>query len=141
MKNLLKAFAFAFAISTCYNCSVEPADIIEDDALISQEINVAFNSLPNECTNQDPQARLTNNSLLVADFEVFDNTGMLLTHAYGVTAGDASSLLSFPDGVRSFVISTSTSTKAIEIDMGSCMVFEVSIDENNQIDTDQAIQL
>ena len=68
--------------------------------------------------------------------EVFDTFGILMTHAYGVPAGAESPVLSFPDGVTTFVISTSQSTKTIEIDMANCTIYQVTIDENNQLDTD-----
>jgi len=144
MKNLLKAFACAFAISTCYNCTVEPTDSIhQEELVITQSSSAATfdNDVPGECSDQDPQAMLINNSLLVADFEVFDHFGILMTHSYGVPAGEASNLLSFPDGVTSFVVSTSATVKTININMGNCMIYEVAIDENNQLDTDQPIQL
>ncbi|MCB0382255.1 MAG: hypothetical protein KDD05_02820 [Psychroserpens sp.] len=135
MKNLLKAIAYAIVISTCYNCSVESAETIQDESIVSQVETNAFDMPDVLCTNQDPQAVLTNNSLLSVDFEVFDQFGLLMTHAYGVPAGNVSPTLTFPDGVTTFVISTSASFKEIEIDMGNCMIYEVVINENNHINT------
>jgi hypothetical protein len=136
MKNLLKAFAYAIVVSTCYNCSTEPVETIQEDSVITQDEVVSFDTPDDVCTNQDPQAVLTNNSLLAVDFEVFDQFGILITHAYGVGVGDASPVLTFPDGVVTFIVSTSASTKEINIDMGNCMIYEVEIDENNQLNTD-----
>lgn len=141
MKNLLKAIAYAIVISTCYNCSVESAETIQDESIVSQVETNAFDMPDVLCTNQDPQAVLTNNSLLSVDFEVFDQFGLLMTHAYGVPAGNVSPTLTFPDGVTTFVISTSASSKEIEIDMGNCMIYEVVINENNNLDTDVPNQL
>ena len=135
MKNLLKAIAYAIVISTCYNCSVESAETIQDESIVSQVETNTFDMPDVLCTNQDPQAVLTNNSLLSVDFEVFDQFGLLMTHAYGVPAGNVSPTLTFPDGVTTFVISTSASFKEIEIDMGNCMIYEVVINENNHINT------
>ena len=141
MKNLLKAIAYAIVISTCYNCSVESAETIQDESIVSQVETNTFDMPDVLCTNQDPQAVLTNNSLLSVDFEVFDQFGLLMTHAYGVPAGNVSPTLTFPDGVTTFVISTSASFKEIEIDMGNCMIYEVVINENNNLDTDVPNQL
>ncbi|MBR9846438.1 MAG: hypothetical protein GYB35_10225 [Algicola sp.] len=136
MKNLLKAIACAVVISTCYNCSVEYADSIQEESLVSQEEINDFEIPEVLCTNQDPQAVLTNNSLLSVDFEVFDQFGLLMTHAYGVPAGGVSPTLTFPDGVTTFIVSTSATAKEVKIDMGNCMVYEVTINENNSLDTD-----
>lgn len=141
MKNLLKAIAYAIVISTCYNCSVESTDPIQEESLFSQEEIIDLEAPDVLCTSQDPQAVLTNNSLLSSDFEVFDHFGLLMTHAYGVPAGDVSPMLTFPDGIVTFIVSTSSSTKEIKIDMGNCMIYEVEIDENNQLDTDVPTQL
>ncbi len=138
MKNLLKAIAFAIVVLTCYTCSVEPAETVQEESVILQEDQNAFvaDEAETNCTSQDPQAQLTNNSLLDADIEVFDHFGILMTHAYGVTAGTVSPVLSFPDGVTTFVISTSQSSKTITIDMSDCTIYEVEINENNQLNTD-----
>ena len=136
MKNLLKTIAFAVVVFTCYNCSVESADTNQDESLSSQEELASFQAQEVLCSSQDPQAILTNNSLLPTDFEVFDQFGLLITHAYGVPVGDVSPALTFPDGVITFIVSTSVSIKEIKIDMGNCMIYEVEIDENNQLDTD-----
>lgn len=136
MKNLLKAVAYAIVISTCYTCSTEPIEIIQEESVITQDEIVPFDAPDDVCTSQDPQAVLTNNSLLAVDFEVFDQFGILITHAYGVPVGNASPVLTFPDGVVTFIVSTSASTKEIKIDMGNCMIYEVEIDENNQLNTD-----
>ena len=136
MKNLLKAIACAVVISTCYNCSVESAEAIQEESLVTQEEISNFEAPEVLCANQDPQAVLTNNSLLSVDFEVFDQFGLLMTHAYGVPAGDVSPTLTFPDGVTTFVVSTSASTKEVKIDMGNCMIYDVVINENNNLSTD-----
>ncbi|WP_431134878.1 hypothetical protein [Psychroserpens mesophilus] len=141
MKNLLKAIAYAIVVSTCYNCSVESTENSQEESLVLQEQIAALDEPDEVCSGQDPQAVLTNNSLLAADFEVFDQFGLLMTHAYGVPVGDTSTVLSFPDGVTTFIVSTSTSIKEIRIDMGNCMIYEVEIDENNQLDTDVPNQL
>lgn len=136
MKNLLKAIACAVVISTCYNCSVESAESIQEESLISQEEIADYEIQEVLCSNQDPQAVLTNNSLLPVDFEVFDQFGLLMTHDYDVPAGAVSSTLTFPDGVTTFVISTLESTKEVKIDMGNCTIYNVVIDENNSLNTD-----
>lgn len=141
MKNLLKAIACAIVVSTCYNCSVESTETVQENSQFSQEEITSIEVPEIQCVAQDPQAILTNNSLIPANFEVFDQFGLLMTHAYGVPAGNVSPTLTFPDGMTTFVVSTSSSTKEIKIDMGNCMVYEVEIDENFQLDTDVPNQL
>ncbi|WP_435412543.1 hypothetical protein [Psychroserpens mesophilus] len=142
MKNLLKAIACAVVISTCYNCSVESAaESMQEDSIVSQEEIIDFEMLEELCSNQDPQAVLTNNSLLSVDFEVFDQFGLLMTHAYGVPAGGVSPTLTFPDGVTTFIVSTSASEKEVKIDMDNCMIYDVVINENNNLNTDVPTQL
>lgn len=141
MKNLLKAIAFAVVVSTCYNCSVESTETIEEESILSQE-EIANSEAPEIlCTNSDPQAMLTNNSLLPADFEVFDQFGLLMTHAYGVPAGDVSPTLTFPDGVTTFIVSTSVSSKEVKIEMDNCMIYDVVINEYNHLNTDKPTEL
>ena len=72
MKNLLKAIACAIVVFTCYNCSVESAATIQEESLLSQEDVIDLEVPEVLCTSQDPQAILTNNSLVAVDFEVFD---------------------------------------------------------------------
>lgn len=141
MKNLLKAIACAVVISTCYNCSVESTETIQEESIVSQEEINDFEIPEVLCSNQDPQAVLTNNSLLSVDFEVFDQFGLLMTHAYGVPAGAVSPTLSFPDGVTTFVISTSASSKEVKIDMANCTIYDVVINENNHLNTAIPTQL
>ena len=118
MKNLLKAAACAVVVFTAYTCTTEPADIVQEEtaSIVFAEPKVMEdnNPVPPPCTTQDPQSKLINNSLESANMEVFDTFGILMTHAYGVPAGAESPVLSFPDGVTTFVISTSQSTKTIE---------------------------
>ena len=137
---LTNAIACAMVITSCYNCSVEPVNNSELESNNITEIDPPL-EVDDVCVTQDPQAKMTNNSLLAANFEVFDHLGTLITHDYDVAPGDESSVLSFADGIITFVVSTAESIKSIEIDMGNCMVYEVMINENNQLDTDQAIQL
>ncbi|WCO00376.1 hypothetical protein [Psychroserpens ponticola] len=141
MKNLLRATACAVVMISCYSCSVESAETTQEESLTTQEDLASFVAPEVQCSSQDPQAVLTNNSLLPVDFEVLDQFGLLITHAYGVAAGDVSSVLTFPDGVTTFIVSTEIFSKEIKIDMENCMIYEVEIDVNNQLNTDDPIQL
>lgn len=141
MKNLLKAIACAVVITTCYNCSVESAEIVQEEYQFLQEEMANIQAPEVLCTAQDPEAALTNNSLLSANIEVFDQFGLLMTHAYGVPSGSVSPTLSFPDGMTTFVISTSITSKEVKIDMGNCMIYEVIINQDNHLNTDVPNQL
>ena len=136
MKNLLKTIAVAIVCITCYNCAVDSSELIQEESQFLTTESNSFETPEVLCVNENPQAVLTNSSLESVDFEIFDQFGILMTHAYGVPVGEDSAVLTFPDGMTTFVISASDSVKEVNIDMENCMIYEVEINENNQLDTD-----
>ena len=71
---LTKAIAFAIVITTCYNCSVESVNNIDSESNNVIQINEPL-EVDDVCVTQEPQAKMTNNSLLNANFEVFNHLG------------------------------------------------------------------
>ena len=132
--NLLKQLLFMATLMVIFSCSNEP---VQPDMLLSNE-NITQDV---QCSNDAPKARITNNNDIPVDLEIFNESGTLVNHAYGVQPGNVSSWRVFATGVTTFVVSTTESTKTIVIDMDVCMAYDVTIDENNQLDTDQPVQL
>ncbi|MDT0559188.1 hypothetical protein RM697_11035 [Ichthyenterobacterium sp. W332] len=135
MKRLLNLPKLLF-VATLFliSCSTEP---VETNTILYSDTAIP----PPICDNEDPTAKITNNSNIVVDMQIYDENGVLINHAYGVPVGGESGWLSFSSGIVSIVISNVNSSKAVELDMGLCMTYHVTIDENNQLDTDIPIQL
>ncbi|NNC70278.1 MAG: hypothetical protein HKN90_05570 [Flavobacteriaceae bacterium] len=130
MKNLLNlsmVLAILLISASCTNELIEQEDMnLEAERITS-------------CSSQNPKARITNNGSDDVDLEIFDESGTLLGAAYDVEPGTVSSWKSFSAGVIEFKISTAISVKSIVIDMGTCTGYDVTIDANNHLDTDQPI--
>lgn len=122
---------------TMISCSVES---VETDPL-SFNIDADTSAPPLPCNDEDPKAKISNNSSTVVDMQIYDENGVLINHAYGVPAGGESGWLSFDPGEVSVVISNTSAEKAIGLEMDTCMAYHVTIDENYQLDTDQPTQL
>lgn len=141
--NLLRAYAMAFAMIPLYNCSVEPVEqMVPEQIIIETSTTTLFNENDNTvCVGELPKSRVTNNSEFIVNYEVRNADGDLITYVYDLNPGQISDWKTFPVGVTTFSLSTSETTKAVTIDMGTCMAYDVEIDENRQLNTDVAIQL
>ncbi len=137
--NLLKAFALALLVPTLTNCSVEPMEQLNQENNSIIEIASQFDS-DTPCIGLNPKARILNNSDHDVDFEIHDSTGNLIDAVYGLNPGELSDWKTFPVGITSFTVSTIQSFKIVTIDMGNCMAYDVTINENNQLNTDIPIQ-
>ena len=136
MKNLLSPKMLLIVVFLCtVACSTESIELEEPTLETSPTLD------PEDCLDEEPKARVTNNSNILVDMEIFDEEGILINSVYGVHTGADSEWQSFATGIISVVISTEQSTKAIRMDMGSCMTYHVTIDENYQLDTHLPIQL
>lgn len=138
--NLLKATALAIVMTAFYNCSVES---IDSNQTIPEQISLNFDSALDgvPCVDQQPRSRISNNGDEIVNFEIFDSEGILLKSVYDLNPGDVSEWQSFPAGLTTFSVTTSVTSKPVRIDMGNCMIYDVSIDANYQLDTDVPIQL
>ena len=139
--NLLRAYALAFAMIPLYNCSVEPVEQIVPEQLITETFIAPLVNDDTVCIGELPKSRVTNNSDFIVNYEVRDAEGALLNYVYDLNPGQISDWKTFPAGVTSFSLSTSETSKSVTIDMGSCMAYDVEIDENRQLNTDVPIQL
>ena len=126
---LLIAVSIAFV-----GCTTEPVDA-EEPTLENPQI------ADTNCTGDDPKAKITNDSDIIVDMEIFDQNGVLLNHSYGVHPGQESDWKFFTEGQVIVIITTESTFKAVPLDMGLCMAYHVTINENYQLDTDQPTQL
>lgn len=135
--NLLKAIALAIVMTPLYNCSIEAIEELQQE---TNQLTTTLNAV-DVCNAQIPKSRITNNSNQIVDFEIHDANGILVNYVYGLNPGDTSDWKTFPVGMTTFTISTSESVKPVNIDMGTCMAYDVAIDVNNQLNTSSATQL
>ena len=88
MKNLLRSIIAFAIISTCYNCTVESDEnVLLEDTLITAS---TFNSNPPPCSNQDPQARITNNGTISVTLEIATLDGTILHTVADLAPGNVS---------------------------------------------------
>ena len=73
MKNLLKMIAFAILLTALYNCTSEPLSNSDLDQLIIENIDASADA--NNCTGDNPAARITNNGSVPVDLDIFDENG------------------------------------------------------------------
>lgn len=136
MKRLINLLRLPLvALLFMVSCSVEP---VETSVLSLENQNLQD---PTPCDNEDPKAKITNDSDIAVDMQIYDENDVLINHAYGVPPGDESGWLTFDPGNISVVVSSTSSNKAIRLEMDMCMTYHVTIDENYQLDTDQPTQL
>ncbi len=138
--NLLKAVALAIVMTPLYNCSIEPTDQFQQELVTEQSMSLLLNPVT-PCSGEDPKSRITNDGDSLVNFEIHDANGALINYVYGLNPGQTSDWKTFPVGVVTFTVSTSESSKPIIIDMGTCMAYDVTINEDNQLDTGTPIQL
>ncbi|MBO6606365.1 hypothetical protein [Psychroserpens sp.] len=142
MKNLLK-FIVAFAIiSTCYNCTVESLDGAPlDGAVISA---ATLNSNPPPCSDQDPQARITNNGTIPVTLEIATVDGTILHTVADLAPGNVSGYLTFAPGEIIFNIEKNTTGESDEklfYTMNQCMSFDIEIAPDNNLTNSTPVNL
>jgi len=93
------------------------------------------------CTNQDPKARITNNGTTNVDLEIYNVNGDLVGHEYSVEPGHHSDWIEFSCGETTFLVSTGSADKLVVINMGTCMMYDMEVGSNNQLVSNQAVQL
>ncbi len=145
MKYLLKYFALTVVVLSFFNCIVEPMEFI--DGATNSIVEEIENSVPgatasdSTCNNQDPKARITNNGTEDIDLKIYDVNGNLIGHESEVEPGEHSDWITFSCGETTFLLSTGISDKLVVIEMGTCMIYDMEIGSNNQLATDQPVQL
>ena len=139
MKYLLK-FSALVMVLTLFNCVTEPMEFT--DGPINAMVEEIENSVSPDysCEDQAPKARLVNNGTIDIDLEIYDVVGNLIAHEYEIEPGDYTDWMEFAEGETTFLISNPDADKIIVKDMNSCMVFDMVVGSNNQLESDQAVQ-
>jgi len=149
MKYLLKYFALTVLVFTFFNCAVEPMEFLEGstNSIVEEIENSALGDRANTVAtdssfnNQDPKARIVNNGTVNVDLEIYDADGNIVGRKYGVGPGEHSDWMEFSCGETTFLVSTGSSDKLVVLDMGTCMIYDMEVGSNNQMVSDQAVQL
>lgn len=141
MKYLFRNIACAILLLSLFNCSTESVDFTQDENLLGTTENTEVPSIDTTCHSQDPKARVTNNGTLDVSFQIYNESGVLVGHEHDVEPGETSNWKTFASGEITFVVSNSNSDKVIVLDMDTCMAYDMVIGTNNQLDSDQAVNL
>ena len=145
MKTLLNYFALSVMVLSFFNCVVEPMEFLDGSTnSIVEEIEnsvTGATGMDSSCINQDPKARITNNGTKEVDLYIYDADGNLIAQENELEPGEQSEWIIFTCGETTFLLSTESSDKMVVIDMGTCMIYDMEIGSNDQLVTDQAVQL
>ena len=141
MKYLLKNIACAILLLTVFNCTTESVDNPHESLEItqSQETNSVAPTVA--CSGDSPKARITNNGTLDVNLEIYNESGALVGHEYGIEPGEHSDWKSFSAGETTFAVSNVNADKIIVLDMDACMVYNMVVGENNQLTSSQPTEL
>lgn len=129
MKNLLKrtfVMCFVLTLLTCTSDSAENE--------LSLDLNPS--QLNEPCVGQLPITRVINNGTVSIDFKVIDIDGVVLVDIPSIPASTTTSWASFDEGVVLFSIDTNqtlVSDDKVELNMESCMAYEIEINSNNEV--------
>lgn len=129
MKNLLKrtfVMCFVLTLLTCTSDSAENE--------LSLDLNPS--QLNEPCVGQLPITRVINNGTVSIDFKVIDSDGVVLVDIPSIPASTTTSWASFDEGVVLFSIDTNqtlVSDDKVELNMESCMAYEIEINSNNEV--------
>ena len=141
MKYLLKYSALTVLFFAFFNCATEPMEFLDGstNAFVEEIENAVAAEAP--CNDADPKARITNNGTVEVNLEIYDVAGNLIGHEYNVEPGHYSDWSDFSTGEITFLVSNGSSDKLIVCDMGTCMMFDMELDSNNQLVSDQPVHL
>lgn len=133
MKNLLKTIALVIVLTTCYNCTTESVDNIQEELIANSDVSVL--DAPNvACSGTIPQARLTNNGTVPFNLEIYSMEGTLLNHEYNITPGNTTSWKPFIEGETLFSVTNDTfEDEKVIYTMGTCMEFDMEIGIDNKL--------
>ena len=133
---LLKAFAFAIAITSLHNCSVEPAEdfspTIDSTILEANVHSIESQAQAAVCDGANPKARIINNGTLPFDYEIYDSTGVFIAGIYNIMPGTVTDWTNFSEGTIIFNLEN-----GIERDqkvahlMENCTEINLEIDSSN----------
>ncbi|MDG5491534.1 hypothetical protein [Psychroserpens sp. SPM9] len=133
MKNLLKnTIACVIVMTSCFNCSVES---IENDQLEASMLESSALQL-DPCSNQDPQARITNNGTVPVTLEIATIDGTILHTVVDLAPGSVSGYLTFASDDIIFNVSKNTTgitDEKVTHTMEQCMSFDMEVDTDNYL--------
>ncbi len=126
MKNLLKSTLLIATICLFTSCSVEQIEMSDQSVENLQPL------YSQDCSDQDPKARLTNNGTVNFNLEILSIDGILLNSEYNIQPGSVTSWKYFPQGEILFSIDNSNfqDEKVVYI-MNTCMEFDMEIGSDN----------
>jgi len=144
MKNLLKStIAFAIVMTTCFNCSVEPIETtLLEDSLLLEDSTTPETQDP--CSNQDPQARITNNGTIAITLEIATIDGTILHTVQDLGPGNVSGYLTFSPGDIVFNVSKNTtgiSDEKVMYTMNQCMSYDIEVAPDNNLTSSLPVNL
>ncbi|MEH6538046.1 MAG: hypothetical protein V7719_16710 [Psychroserpens sp.] len=132
MKNLLNnTIACVIVMTACFNCSVES---IENEQL-EQSLFETPDPL-DPCSNQDPQARITNSGTVAVTLQIATIDGTILHTVTNLASGSASGYLTFAADDIIFNVSKNTtgiSDEKVVYTMEQCMSFDIEVDLDNYL--------
>jgi hypothetical protein len=136
MKNLLKSVLLIATVCLFSSCSTEQVEINTQSVENFQYLD------SQDCTDQDPKARLTNNGTVNFNLEILSIDGVLLNSEYNIQPGSVTSWKYFAEGEILFSIDNSIfqDEKVIYI-MNTCMEFDMEIGSDNLLTNAVPIQL
>ena len=135
MKYLLN-IACAILLLTVLNCTTESVDNTQELSEITQSQETNAVASVTTCNGQNPKAKITNNGTVDVNLEIYNESGVLVGHEYGIEPGHHSDWMSFVVGETSFVVSNTNADKVIVLDMDTCMVYNMVVGTNNQLTSD-----
>ncbi len=141
MKYLLKNIACAIVLLTVFNCATEPVDNSQELSQTTQSQDSNSVAPAVTCNGQSPKARITNNGTIDVNLEIYNESGVLVSHEYGVEPGEHSDWKTFVTGETTFVVSNVNADKIIVLDMDTCMIYDMIVGDNNQLTSSQPTDL
>lgn len=135
MKYLLN-IACAILLLTVFNCTTESVDNTQELSEITQSQETNAVASVTTCNGQNPKAKITNNGSIDVNLEIYNESGVLVGHEYGIEPGGHSDWMTFVVGETSFVVSNVNADKVIVLDMDTCMTYEMVVGTNNQLTSD-----
>lgn len=133
MKKVLLLGVMSLVFISCSTESIEPEN---------PDVAIVTDVLENEdqtagCDAAEPVVKITNNSLSTIDVQVYNKTGEIVSAQFGITIGEASDWLLFAPGSVRVLITIGNTTRALPLEMDTCMEYHGTLDAFNQLDTDE----
>lgn len=141
MRDLLKTRYLILVMITLCHCSVEPVEFSSETKL-NEQTEDQNNLLT--CSNLDPTARFTNNGTVSFDLTLFDDNMDIISQELNVLPGTSTNWVSFPVGDVLFSLNSNTTgvvDAKVLFSMDTCMEFNLTINPDNTLATNQPIQL